>query len=139
MPSTAPTDTRPEIVLAQSEAARLSALALSMERSAPLAAGLLLEEIERAEIRPDNAMPDDVVRMHSTLRFVDSLPGRERTVMLVYPPEADISAGKVSVLTPVGAGLIGLAARQSIDWPDLEGRERRLKVLKVRPPEKLRF
>lgn len=139
MPSTAGTGTRPDIVLAQSEATRLSALALSMERKSSLAAELLLEEIERAELRPDNAMPDDVVRMHSTLRFVDCLHGRARTVMLVYPLEADISIGKISVLTPVGAGLIGLAAHQSIDWPDLEGRSRRLEVLKVRPPTKLRF
>ncbi|MFN3522565.1 MAG: nucleoside diphosphate kinase regulator [Phenylobacterium sp.] len=139
MPSPATEHARPDIVLAQSEAARLSALALSLERSAPFAAGLLLQEIDRAEIRPDGAMPPDVVRMHSTLQFVDSLHGRPRTVMLVYPAEADISAGKVSVMTPVGAGLIGLPVRQPISWPDLEGRERLLEVVKVRPPTKLRF
>ena len=35
-------------------------------------------------------------------------------------------------MTPIGAGLIGLAEGQSIAWPDREGRVRLLRVLKVR-------
>jgi len=139
MASQAHDTARPNIILAETEAARLSALALKMEKAAPFAAGLLLDEIERAEIRADGAVPDDVVRMHSTLQFIDGAKGRPRTVVLVYPSEADIAAGKISVLTPVGAGLLGLAARQTIRWPDRDGRERPLKVLKVKPPERLRF
>ena len=50
---------------------------------------------------------------------------------LVYPGEADIAVGKVSVLSPVGAGLLGLKAGQSIQWPDRDGRLRALRVLKV--------
>jgi len=126
-------DVRPDIVLARNEAVRLSNLALSLERRAPLAAGLLLEEIDRAEIRADADMPDDVVRMYSMLSYIDELHDKARSIVLVYPAEADISAGKVSVATPIGAGLIGLSPGQSIRWPDLEGRWRRLEVLKVSP------
>lgn len=49
--------------------------------------------------------------------------GADRAVELVYPHDADISAGRVSILTPVGAGVIGLRTRQSILWPDRDGRE----------------
>jgi len=52
-------------------------------------------------------------------------------VQLVYPADADIDAGKVSILTPVGAGLIGLRAGQAIAWPDRDGRARTLRVLGV--------
>jgi regulator of nucleoside diphosphate kinase len=37
----------------------------------------------------------------------------------------------ISVLTLVGAGLIGLSAGQSILWPKQDGRKRSLTVLRV--------
>lgn len=128
---------RPPIILSETEAERLSTLALQAETAAPEVAGLLLEEIDRAEIRPDVAVPGHVARMHSVVRFVDDAHGQPRSVLLVYPAEADIAAGKVSVLTLVGAGLIGLSPDQAIPWPDRDGRERTLKVLSVSPPARL--
>ena len=41
---------------------------------------------------------------------------------LVYPPEADIDAGRISVPTPIGTALLGLAEGQSIDWTARDGR-----------------
>lgn len=137
MPTAAIDTLRPTIVLAEGEADRLSALAIQMEHAAPLAAGMLLDEIDRAEVWPDADMPDDVVRMHSTVQFLDTAHGQRRTVLLVYPSEADISVGKISVLTPVGAGLIGLRTGQEILWPDRDGHTRPLRILKVKPPGRL--
>jgi regulator of nucleoside diphosphate kinase len=76
-------------------------------------------------------VPDSVVAMNSTVEFLDDAHGETRTVQLVYPGEADIAVNKVSVLSPVGAGLLGLKAGQSIQWPDRDGRLRALRVLKV--------
>jgi regulator of nucleoside diphosphate kinase len=123
---------RPPIIIARSEAERLTALAEEMEHASPQGANLLLDEIERARIVADARVPEDVVRLHSIVRFVDEAHGQERTVELVLPHEADIEAGRVSVLTPVGAGLIGLRPDQVIVWPDREGHERRLRVVEVR-------
>jgi regulator of nucleoside diphosphate kinase len=120
--------------MARSDAGRLTALAEDMEHASPQAANMLLDEIERARVVPDHKVPQDVVRMHSTVRFVDEAHGHERTVELVYPHEADIETGRISVLTPIGAGLIGLRADQAITWPDREGHERRLRVVEVRTP-----
>lgn len=64
--------------------------------------------------------------------------GADRTVELVYPRDADISAGRVSILTPVGAGVIGLRTGQSILWPDRDGRERKLTIVKVLQNRKAR-
>ncbi len=135
MPSAAAA--RPRVILGETDAERLSALALQMEPSAPFAAGLLLAEIDRAEIQPDALVAADVVRMHSTVAFIDEAHGKRRTVLLVFPNEADIAAGKISVVTPVGAGLIGLTAGDEIQWPNREGRERALKILRARPPVRL--
>ena len=131
MTSTARTHARPPIIVSETDAQRLSALAIQKEATAPEAAGLLLDELERAQVRPDHRVPADVVGMNSTVEFVDEAHGQSRTVQLVYPAEADISAGRISVLTPIGAGLIGLAAGQSILWPDRDGNKRALKVLRV--------
>lgn len=122
---------RPAIILRETDADRLSNLATQMEGSASLAANLLLDEIERAEIRPDHLVPDTTVGMHSVVEFVDGAHDVARTVTLVYPSEADIAIGRVSILTPVGAGLFGLSPGQTINWPDRDGHERSLRILNV--------
>ncbi|MDO8408569.1 MAG: nucleoside diphosphate kinase regulator [Phenylobacterium sp.] len=126
---------RPTILLCETDAERITDLALAAQGRLPQVAGLLLEEIERAEVRPDTDVPADIVGMGATVEFVDLSHGESRIVTLVFPGEADISAGRVSILTPVGAGLLGLRPGQSILWPDREGRERELRVVSVRRPE----
>jgi regulator of nucleoside diphosphate kinase len=116
------------------ESDELSNLALGVEKRLPELAGMLLAEIERAELHSAADMPAGVVTMQSSVEFVDEGNGSRRTVQLVYPVDADISAGRISILTPVGAGLIGLGEGQSIVWPDRDGRERRLRIVKVTRP-----
>jgi regulator of nucleoside diphosphate kinase len=122
---------RPSLLLGETDAARLSALAIRAETSNPEVAELLLRELERAEVRPDAKVPATVVGMNAMVEFVDETRGQTRQVQLVYPGEADMAAGKISVMTPVGAGRIGLSAGQSIDWPDRDGRARTLRVVRV--------
>ena len=81
-------------------------------------------------IVPDDQVPSGLVRMGSTLSFRTDT-GQERRVTLVFPQDADIAQGKVSVLTPVGAALIGLSVGQSIDWRGRDGRVHRLTVASV--------
>ena len=83
---------------------------------------------------PAADMPPDVVTMGAEVEFADARSGERRAVRLVWPAEADIEAGRISVLTPIGAGLIGLSPGQSIEWPDRDGNTRRLSVLGVRQP-----
>lgn len=125
---------RPAIIMAATEAERLSAMAVNMTHGNVRAAELLLEEIDRAEVRGDDAMPADVVTMNSEVEFVDEARGATRTVRLVYPCDADIAANRVSIFTPVGAGLIGLSPGQSITWPDRDGHARVLRVVRVAQP-----
>ena len=54
-----------------------------------------------------------------------------RTITLVYPGDADISEGKVSVLTPIGTALLGLSEGQSMHWTARDGREHELTVTAV--------
>lgn len=125
---------RPTLHISESDYDLIADLALRMERGAPELSGKLLEEIDRAKIHPDDALPDGVVAMGSEVEFVDVANGTTRTVTLVVPSEADIDSGRVSVTTSVGAGLIGLSEGQEINWPTPDGRPRTLRILKVRKP-----
>lgn len=122
---------RPQIHMIEQEADKLSDLALGIEQRFPQVSELLIRETSRAKLHSAGKIPADVVTMGSSVEFLDEGTGASRTVQLVYPPEADISAGRISILTPVGAGLIGLREGQSILWPDREGQERRLTIIKV--------
>ncbi|MCC6828650.1 MAG: nucleoside diphosphate kinase regulator [Novosphingobium sp.] len=125
---------RPPIHMLENEAEQLSNLALSIEDTLPQVSELLLEEIGRARLHPAGRIGARVVTMNATVEFVDEASGAVRSVQLVLPRAADIAAGRISILTPVGAGLIGLAEGQSIDWPDRDGNTRRLTIVKVTPP-----
>lgn len=118
---------KPAITTTRSDHDRLSRLAESYISRNPQVAEELLAELDRARIVEDGRIPADVVRMGSTLRFTSDL-GEDRQVTLVFPGEADIAEGKVSVLTPIGVALIGLSTGQSIDWTARDGRVHRLTV-----------
>lgn len=117
-----------------SEADALTELTLQKQRDNVRLYELLLGEIDRAGICSRADMPADVVTMGAEVAFIDEKTGSERTVHLVYPGDADISAGRISILTPIGAGLIGLSVGQSIRWPDRAGVDHQLTITAVRQP-----
>ena len=126
--------TKPPIHLIDSEYDIIADLALGLERQSPDLSKMLLDEIDRAEIHAPGAMPADVVTIGSEVEVLDAHTGATRQLRLVLPSEADVDAGRVSILTPIGAGLIGLRKGQSIEWPYRTGETRMLKILKVTRP-----
>jgi regulator of nucleoside diphosphate kinase len=97
----------------------------------PTTAEFLAREIERAEILPADQPMRNVVSMQSEVTFRDDISGQVRTVTLVYPEDADVGAGKISVLTPIGAALIGLSPGHTIEFQTPAGGWRSLTVVKV--------
>lgn len=123
----AATKTLPKITLRASEFDHLLELA---NTAAPQVATYLTRELGRAVIVADD-IDAGAVRIGSRVAYRDDQSGRTRTVTLVWPPEADVERNRISVLTSVGAALIGLEAGQSIDWPAPVGGPRTLTVLAV--------
>ncbi len=76
-------------------------------------------------------LPANIVSLNRWLHYVDGRAEEARRVQLVLPEDADIDQGKVSILSWVGAGLIGLAEGMSLDWPDASGELRRLTPIRV--------
>ena len=121
----------PAITIARSEYERLSNLADMLAERDPHAAEQLAAELDRAKVVDDARMAPGVMRIGSIAEFRidDEAP---QTAELVFPGDADISRQRISVLTPVGAALLGLSAGQSIEWSARDGRARRLSVIAVR-------
>ncbi|WP_249141098.1 nucleoside diphosphate kinase regulator [Bradyrhizobium manausense] len=125
---------KPPITLTVNDYERLSMLARAAENRMPDVSSVLTEELERAHVLADGR-PEHTVCMGSEVQFRDDSSGSVQTVTLVYPGDADISQGRISVLTPVGSALIGLSTGNSITWETRTGDLRRLTVLHVREPQ----
>lgn len=120
----------PQIIVAAPDRERL--LRLLGDSTSELAEQLEME-LERAQVVPVEQVPGDVVVMDSELEYEDAGTGRRRKIQLVYPPDADAEAGKISVLAPLGCALLGLRVGQEIDW-HMPGGARCLRVVRVLPP-----
>jgi regulator of nucleoside diphosphate kinase len=89
------------------------------------------EELARATIVDDDALPSGAVALDSRVRFQDLHSGEQREITLVVPSKAASEHGRVSVLSPVGSALIGLRVGDDIEWPMPGGKLHRLRVLAV--------
>ena len=93
--------------------------------------GHLVSELARADVVESRDVPPDVVTMNSRVVFEDVTSGKTTEVTIVFPHDADVARGKVSVLAPVGTALLGLAEGDSIVWPFPDGSSRCLRVVAV--------
>ena len=123
---------KPGIIVSDADQRRLTVLATSALDRVPEIAEELLSEMERAEVVPAASVPPTTVRMDSTVVYRAD-DGRERRVTLVFPGQADIAEGKISILTPIGTALIGLSEGQSISWMTRDGQRRSMTVIRVEP------
>lgn len=124
----------PPISLRMCDANRLRNIAEAASEKYPQTTEFLAREIERAEILPDARLLPGLVTMDSEVTFRDDISMQERAVTLVYPEAADVDAGRISILTPIGAALIGLSVGQTIEFQTPGGRWRSLTVLRVQQP-----
>ena len=124
---------RSRITLARETLDRLERLAEASMAGNPDLADRLLTEIARARIVAEASLPPDVVAIGNPVTYRDETTGREQSVTLVWPEEADIAAGRVSVLTPIGVALIGLKAGARFPWETRSGEVRELTVLSAGP------
>lgn len=123
---------RPAIIVAKTDHERLLTMANGLIERKPELAEELIGELERARIVEDGAVPTGTVQMGSTLEYRTE-GGVARHVTLVYPADADIASGRISILTPVGTALLGMAVGQTIDFTANDGRQHFLTIASVTP------
>lgn len=118
---------KPKILVSDVDLARLTSLADAIADRSPDLADELLGELERAKVVKASTIAKDVVRMGSSVIY-EADDGQRRQVTLVFPADADISEGRISILTPIGTALLGLSPGQSMEWVARDGRRHSLTV-----------
>ncbi len=73
----------------------------------------LVRQLIRARIVEENEIPATTVTMGSRIAYCDGAGGTNRIATLVYPDEREFYDDALSVLTPVGAALLGLSEGES--------------------------
>lgn len=121
----------PPIVVTENDYEKLTRFVDRQTPAMPRVTQFLAQELDRAELIPSRQVPRDVVTMNSRLLFRTMADGLSRAVTLVYPAEADLRAGRLSILTPVGVALLGLRPGQSMAWEDRTGEIKTLTVQHV--------
>lgn len=120
----------PPLLIGERAEAILRRIATTAMDRAPEVATRLLHEVDRADLVPDARIPADVVALDSFVTYEVVLTGAVNTIQLVRPHEADLDRMHVSIISGMGAALIGLRAGQQIQW-ELGGRMYVIRVIRV--------
>ncbi|WP_374352352.1 GreA/GreB family elongation factor [Limnohabitans sp.] len=115
----------PERTLTQLDVTRLSRRLQNNKSS------LLIDWLDVATVVEATEVPADLITMN-TLFTVEDLPsGETKTLRLCYPEDADPAQGSISVLSPVGASLLGLNVGDTAVWHSPQGKEHMAVVKQV--------
>ena len=90
----------------------------------------LRRELARAVVLEPALIPPTVVGLNSRVRLQDLDTREIEEYTLVPPDKADADQGRISLLAPIGAALLGYREGEEIEWPT-PGGVRRLQLLHV--------
>jgi regulator of nucleoside diphosphate kinase len=99
------------------------------DRNYNLSIRRLKKELESARIVSIYEIPDDVIRMNSTVT-VQMPKNVTRNFTIVLPEKSNLEQNKLSVLSPMGLALMGYAINDTILWQFPSG-ETLIKILDV--------
>lgn len=91
----------------------------------------LAELLDAAEILPSREVPADIVTMNSQVEVEDPATQQRQKITLCYPGDAQPGAGFVSVLSPIGTGLLGMKSGTLARWNMPNGEQGEARVLAV--------
>ena len=125
--------TKNPIYVTSQDKQRLEDLLIEVEVSDPRKHGdlkALTEELHRAVIVDPKDVFSDVITMNSRAEMRDLESGETVAFTLVFPSEANIDDEKISILAPIGAGMLGYRVGDEFEW-SVPGGLRRMKVMTV--------
>jgi len=87
-------------------------------------------ELNRAEVVSPQDIPSDVITMNSTVCLEDLDTEEEEIYTLVFPENADLGQGRISVLAPIGTAMLGYEVGDTFEW-EVPAGKRRLRVKRI--------
>lgn len=103
------------IYITEADMRRLKPLIESMKTSRDDLRGLQAELLQARVVAPKE-VPPDVITMNSKARLRDLEDGEEVTYTLVFPDQANIEQGRISVVAPVGTAMLGHRVGDEFEW-----------------------
>jgi regulator of nucleoside diphosphate kinase len=91
----------------------------------------LAELLSGTEVVPSRDVSAKVVTLYSQVELVDAHTLRRQKLTICFPADAEPAAGFISVLSPVGLGLIGLREGAVARWLTPSGEECSAEVVSV--------
>jgi regulator of nucleoside diphosphate kinase len=83
---------------------------------APAAGAEIQRVLDESTLLASNCVAPGVVGMGAQVFLVSDSDEPPRHVTLVYPQDEDAARGRISVLSPLGAGLLGLSVGATVNW-----------------------
>ncbi|WP_409411416.1 GreA/GreB family elongation factor [Bradyrhizobium manausense] len=124
----------PPIIIARRDYARLERLATNAVRERHTVGRFLLSEIRRAVVFDTNNIPDGVTRINEWVTYRVDGSRQSESRVLVYPDELRNDQIGLSVLSPLGAALLGVSIGHRIKFFSNEGGPHSVIVEDVRAP-----
>jgi regulator of nucleoside diphosphate kinase len=95
----------------------------------------LKDTLDSVDLIASKAIPPDVVTMYSQVLIEDLASGHQQKLTLCYPKDAEPHQGFISVLSPVGASLLGQRLGATVRWqsPNQDGFSARIVELLFQP------
>lgn len=77
----------------------------------------LHQQLNRAEIVPTTEIPPDVITMYTKVQFTSNFDHHQKdyAYTLVFPSEADLEQGKISILAPIASAMLGRTAGETFE------------------------
>lgn len=90
----------------------------------------LSNELKQTTVVESQEMLPEIITMNSTFKLLDMKRNEAETFTLVYPDEACIAEGKLSILSPLGAQVFGRRVGEMVMFrvSDCETRKRVEKI-----------
>jgi regulator of nucleoside diphosphate kinase len=124
----------PAVKLTKADRDRLvstAVAALEHEQRPSSAAAMLLSEISRATIIDSDFPLPDVVAPHRNVEIHDNIANVKKRLQLIYPGDSETNRDAISVLSPLGAALIGLSVGDTFEWCNMYGDRHSITVLQA--------
>ena len=90
----------------------------------------LARELTIAEVVDPKSVPADVVTMNSRVVVKDVENGEDSEYTLVFPEQADVARGRLSVVSPIGTAILGYSKGDTITW-QTPGGPRQIKIVDI--------
>jgi regulator of nucleoside diphosphate kinase len=91
----------------------------------------LENEIERASVVDFPEIPPNLITMNTRFRYLNTTDNKFGEMTLVYPHNANVDEGLISVMAPLGTAFLGLRENDEIDWTFPNGQKKTLRVLEI--------